>query len=188
MKPALRLIALLLAFVSVTVPALAQGTEADYARAESLRTRLYGLVEGSVDEPAFSEDSKTLIYRRTLKGGGIEFVQVDLTTMTKSAAFDQAAVAKALSDATGRPWKGRHLPFPNYKLAADRTSMEFEANDAKWRCLFDGWSCEKLEDVNRPPPILEGGICLSEKMRNVRFSATSGPPASRRPRTGRKNL
>ena len=157
MRPALRLIALLLAFISATVPAVAQGTEADYAQAENLRTRLYGLVEGSVDEPTFSEDSKTLVYRRTLKGGGVEFVQVDLTTLTKSTAFDQTAVAKALADATGKPWKARHLPFPNYKLAADRTSMEFEASDAKWRCLFEGWTCEKLEDVNRPPPILGMG-------------------------------
>ncbi len=157
MRAVLRLVALMLAFVPAIAPAVAQGTEAEYARAESLRTRVYGLVEGSVDEPTFSEDSRTLVYRRTLKGGGVEFVQVDLVALTKSTAFDQTAVAKALSDATGRPWKGRHLPFPNYKLSADRVSMEFEASDAKWRCLFAGWTCEKLEDLNRPPPVLGMG-------------------------------
>ncbi|MDP3494369.1 MAG: hypothetical protein Q8R82_14745, partial [Hyphomonadaceae bacterium] len=157
MSVALRLFALVLAFVSASLPAMAQGTEADYARAESLRTRVYGLVEGIVDEPTFSEDSQTLVYRRTVKGGGVEFVQVDLAALTKSEAFDQTAVAKALSDATGQPWRGRHLPFPNYKLSADRVSMEFEASDAKWRCLFNGWTCEKLEDVKRPPPVLGMG-------------------------------
>lgn len=35
--------------------------------------------------------------------------------------------------------------------------MEFEASNAKWRCLSAVWTCEKLEDLNRPPPMLGMG-------------------------------
>ena len=153
----LRGFALALALISVAIPAMAQGTAEDYSRAENLRTRYYGLVEGIVDEPTFSEDSQTLVYRRWLNGGGFTFMQLDLVTMTKSPAFDQPAVAKSLANATGRPWGGANLPFSKYKLDADRTSMEFEGTGARWRCMLNVWTCEKLEEVNRPPPVLGMG-------------------------------
>ena len=132
MRAALRQLGLALAFMFAAMPAFGQGTAEDYSRAESLRTRVFGLVAGVVDEPTFSDDSKTLVYRRTAKGGGYEFVQVDLVALTKTAAFDQPAIAKSLEGATGRPWKGGYLPFANYRLSADRASMEFEASNAKW--------------------------------------------------------
>lgn len=154
---ALRVAVLVVAFVAAAMPALSQGSAGDYARAEILRTRLYGMVEGIVEQPTFSEDSKTLAYRRSVKGGGFEFVQVDLTALTKAPGFDQAAIAKSLSDKTGRPWKAGTLPFSTYKLAVDRSSMEFEANNARWKCLLASSACEKLEDLNRPPPVLGMG-------------------------------
>src|SRR5688572_23719913 len=57
--------------------AWAQGTAEDYKRAEEMRTRFFGLVPNLVDEPNFSEDNATLVYRRSLSGGGSEFVKVD---------------------------------------------------------------------------------------------------------------
>lgn len=155
---ALRVAALLVAFVAAAMPAFSQGRTDDYARAEMLRTKLYGAVEGIVDQPTFSEDSKTLVYRRSVKGGGFAFVQVDLTTLTKSPGFDQAAVAMSLGEKTGKPWKAGTLPFSTYKLAADRASMEFEANSARWKCLIATSVCEKLEDLNKPPPVLGMGV------------------------------
>ena len=157
MREALRGFTLALVFVLTAIPALAQGTVEDYARAENLRTAYYGLVEGIADEPTFSDDSRTLVYRRWLKGGGFEFMQVDLVTMTKSPAFDQPAVAKSLAEATGRPWRGPNLPFSSYKLSGDRTSMEFETSSARWRCMLNVWTCDKLEDVSRPPPVIGMG-------------------------------
>jgi dipeptidyl aminopeptidase/acylaminoacyl peptidase len=136
----------------VIAPAFAQGAPADYDRAEALRTRYFGLVDGIADEPVFSADARTLVYRRSLIGGGYEFVSVDLVALTRSPAFDQEGMARALADATGRPYKGANLPFQRYTLSDDRTTMEFEAISAKWRCQLTGASCEKLEDIKRAPP------------------------------------
>ncbi len=151
MKFTLRIAALAL---FAAAPAIAQGTPEDYKRAEELRTRFFGLVEGIADEPKFSEDSKTLVYRRSLTGGGYDFVQIDIATLARTPAFDQPAIAKSLASATGRPWRPHNLPFASYLLSTDRASMEFEASNAKWRCLFVDSSCEKLEDLNRPPPLV----------------------------------
>src|ERR1700754_2597537 len=81
----------------------AQGTAADYQRAEEMRTRYFGLVPDIADEPNFSEDSRTLVYRRTLAGGGSEFMKVDIATLAKTPALDQEKLAKGLSDAAKRP-------------------------------------------------------------------------------------
>ena len=147
---------LLAAFVAVflvmSAPVCAQGAQADYDRAELLRTRFFGLVEGIADEPVFSADGKTLVYRRTMLGGGYQFVQVDVPTLTRGQAFDQVALARTLATTLQRPYGGLNLPFAKYSLTADRAAMEFEASNAKWRCKLSDYSCEKLETINRPPP------------------------------------
>lgn len=93
------LVVLAVAFVGV---AAAQGTVEDYKRAEELRTKYLGLVPNIVEEPNFSEDNKTLVYRRSLPGGGYEFMKVDVATLVKTPALDQEALAKGLSEAAKR--------------------------------------------------------------------------------------
>lgn len=124
-----------------------QGQPADYERAESLRTRYFGLIDRVAEEPNFTTDSKTLIYRRVLKGGSYEFVSIDIPTLTRSPAFDQVALARSLADAAVRPYSAANLPFQRYTLSDDRTSMEFEAAAGKWRCLFVDYSCERIGDA-----------------------------------------
>jgi dipeptidyl aminopeptidase/acylaminoacyl peptidase len=137
---------------ALSMPAYAQGTAGDYERAEGLRTKYFGLVAGSVDEAVFTEDSKTLVYRRSLRGGGNEFVEVDLATLTKKPAFDHNALAKGLATAAVRPYGGANLPFARYTLSPDRASMEFELSGFKWRCRFADYVCEKLEAIERERP------------------------------------
>src|SRR5215510_14214997 len=80
------LIVLAVAFAGAVA---AQGTAADYKRAEELRTKYIGLVPNIADEPNFSEDNRTLIYRRTLLNGGSEFIKVDIATLARTPALDQ---------------------------------------------------------------------------------------------------
>ena len=136
----------------VSAPAVAQGTAADYERAETLRTKYFGLVEGAVDEPVFTDDSKTLVYRRSMIGAGAQFVEVDLATLTKKPAFDHAALARGLATAAVRPYGGANLPFAPYTLSAHRRWMEFELTGFKWPCRFADYVCEKLEAIKRERP------------------------------------
>ncbi len=149
------LAALVLAAAFVSVSAQAQGLPDDYARADTLRTKFFGLVPGIADEPNFSADSRTLVYRRSLMGGGTEFVSVDIATLKKSPAFDQPRLARSLSSLSGRPYEFDRLPFPRYALADDRASMSFEAGTGKWSCKFADYACERTGDWVRPP-VIEG--------------------------------
>src|SRR5262249_5315623 len=74
----------------------AQGTAADYTRAEQLNARYEGLAVNVPDRPTWIGRTSRLWYRRTVKGGGYEFMVVDVAAKTKQPAFDHAKLADAL--------------------------------------------------------------------------------------------
>src|SRR5690606_27890331 len=90
----------LLGALLLLVPAgvRAQGTAADYQRAEGLRERLDGLVVGVAGPPNWIGTSNRFWYRRTAQGGH-EYVLVDAATLEKRPAFDHERLARALSAA-----------------------------------------------------------------------------------------
>lgn len=131
----------------VTGAASAQGTASDYERAETLRTKYFGLVPGIADEPVFSDDSRTLVYRRALIGGGFEFVKVDIATLQKSLAFEHGAIARSLGAATSRPYEATRLPFPRVSIESDLSSIRFDAAGGRWSCRLADHSCERKGDA-----------------------------------------
>src|SRR5262245_30899374 len=70
-------------------PAASQSTPADYARAESVRKRLAGLVVDVVDTAAWIGNSSRFWYRKSVTGGA-QFMIADAATREKKAAFDHA--------------------------------------------------------------------------------------------------
>jgi len=125
----------------------AQGNPTDYARAEMLRTKYFGLVPGIADEPAFTNDSRTLVYRRSLSGGGFEFVKVDIATLQKSTAFEHDAIARSLGAAASRPYEAMRLPFPRFSMESDLSSIGFEAAGGRWSCRLADHACERKGDA-----------------------------------------
>ena len=97
--------------------ASAQGTLADYERAQGLQRKARGLV---VDQPGAANwigESDHFWYAKSVKGGS-EFVLVDATTAAKKPAFDHDKLATAINAAmgghctsTGGPCTGVTLPF-----------------------------------------------------------------------------
>lgn len=147
-------LALLAAAGAVVGAAVAQGTPDDYERAEGLRARFDGLAYDIADEPSFTPDSRTLVYRKLLKGGAYEFVAMDVATLAKAPAFNPALLAEALSKASMRQMTGTRLPFQRFEMANDRTSIELTAVGARWRCELFGYTCEKLvEPPAKAPPV-----------------------------------
>src|SRR5207249_9445457 len=92
--------ALGLLFILLPIPAFAQGTPADYARANGLRDK-YEAAAGEIAGTASAVgDTHRFWYRKAVKGGD-QFIVVDADTQQKRPAFDHEAIAKALSAATG---------------------------------------------------------------------------------------
>jgi len=90
--------------------ALAQGTLADYERAQGLQAKARGLVVDTTAAATWIGDSGQFWYSRTVKGGS-EFLIVDATTATKKPAFDHDKLATAINSATGGHYTGLALPF-----------------------------------------------------------------------------
>src|SRR5580693_8883085 len=90
--------------------ALAQGTLADYERAQSLTAKARGLVVNQPGAPNWIGESDHFWYSKTVKGG-TEFVLVDASSATKKPAFDHDRLANAIDTASGGHYTGLTLPF-----------------------------------------------------------------------------
>jgi dipeptidyl aminopeptidase/acylaminoacyl peptidase len=122
----------------------AQGTLADYERAQTVNQSLQGLVLNSPSPATWIEDSNRFWYRLTVEGGE-EFLLVDAESGERGPAFDHAHVASALSDATGRDIDAVDLPFNSFEYLDGETAIRFNMQGNSWRCELDRSSCERWD-------------------------------------------
>jgi dipeptidyl aminopeptidase/acylaminoacyl peptidase len=125
-------------------PALAQGTLADYARADSLEDRLGGLVIDIAEAPNWIAESNRFWYRKSV-AGGFRFVTVDAVSRSKQPSFDHdrmAGAVSAMGPAAGDdPVTAITLPFEEFEFEEDLESIEFELADSTWSCTVTNYVC-----------------------------------------------
>jgi dipeptidyl aminopeptidase/acylaminoacyl peptidase len=126
------------------VPASAQGTRADYMRADSFAARTRGLVLDVAEAPSWIGHGSRFWYRKSVTGGNA-FVLVDPTTRAKGPAFDHQRLAVALAalptfqDDTVTAVR---LPFTRFTFVDEERALEFTAADSTWRCVLATFVCE----------------------------------------------
>ncbi|NQV24085.1 MAG: DPP IV N-terminal domain-containing protein [Rhodopirellula sp.] len=113
--------------------AVAQGTLADYDRANSLRETTRNTVFRQKVEPNWTADGKRLWYRIEVAPGEFEFVIVNAIVGTRELAFDQQELAKQLADATKKSVIAERLPFQRLVLINDEDAIEFSAFSGVWK-------------------------------------------------------
>ena len=101
-----------------SLPALAQGTIADYQRAMGLRDRFDGLTVDVPEAANWIEETNRFWYRKSVAGGN-EFVLFDAATLEKGPAFDHERVATALSEGAEEPYTAVTLPFRTFEFVDD---------------------------------------------------------------------
>src|SRR5688572_33472632 len=87
MKKASVISVLSAALVSLSEPATAQVTAADYQRAQSLRQQYEAVAVAVPDAPTWVGKTHNFYYRRSL-ANGYEFVMVEADTQRTQRAFD----------------------------------------------------------------------------------------------------
>jgi hypothetical protein len=148
MKPA-RLLGLAIVFAAGYAPAVcAQGTAADYERANGLRAKYEGLVANVPGPVTWIENTHRFWYRKITRGG-FEFVMVDADTQRKAPAFDHQKLAAALSKATGKSYSATTLPFTNLTIADDEKTLEGTFDGASWSCTLTDYVCSPAEPRRR---------------------------------------
>ncbi len=122
----------------------AQGTQADYLRADSFAARARGLVVDQAEAPTWIGETSRFWYRKSVTGGNA-FVLVDPATQAKGPAFDHARLAGALAalptfqDDTVTAVR---LPFTTFTFVDEERALEFTAADSTWRCGLVDFACE----------------------------------------------
>ncbi len=127
---------------------LAQGTLADYQRADSLRHRIQGLAVNLPGRVTWVDTTSRFWYRKSVKGGN-EFVLVDAATLAKKPAFDHQRLADSLSAATGEKHAALNLPFTAIIFVDNERAIEFEVGDSRWKCSLSDYRCKKLGPIER---------------------------------------
>jgi dipeptidyl aminopeptidase/acylaminoacyl peptidase len=141
----------------------AQGTRADYERADSFDVRTRGLVLNVVEEPNWIGETSRFWYRKSVDGGNA-FTLVDATTLEKRPAFDHDRIASSLSSARDTTYTGVTLPFRSFTYEDEEQSIEFVVSlterrrgsapapgDSTWRCSMSDHQCENLGPVPERP-------------------------------------
>jgi dipeptidyl aminopeptidase/acylaminoacyl peptidase len=147
----LRLVVMVLGAVLAARGAGAQGTKADYERAQGLRERYQYLTTAVADAPVWIGKTTRFYYRVTIKGGH-EFVMVDATTQQKQPAFDHTKLAAALTKVSGtaKPYIPTRLPFNVFTFSEDEKSIDLSIERARWICALADYTCKPQDSNFRP--------------------------------------
>lgn len=123
-------------------PILAQGTLADYQRAQrflagNVRHLVFsaGMADwiGKTDKFWYAENSSA----------GKQFIVVDAASNSVHPAFDHQKLAAALSRATGESYSATNLPFEYIEFTENEAAIQFQLDGADWTCNLSDYRCSK---------------------------------------------
>ncbi|MGH9386684.1 MAG: DPP IV N-terminal domain-containing protein [Vicinamibacterales bacterium] len=145
------LIAVSLATVGTTVTraqqrsARAALTTEDYTRAERFMPyHTNPLVSnGRVQATWLPRDR---FWYRNQTASGSEFILVDATRGSRAPAFNHTALAAALGAATGKSYEAARLPFTQFTMADDGTTITVSVEGKRWTCDVQGTKCSASAD------------------------------------------
>ena len=139
------------ALVLLCTAAAAQAApdEAAFRRSIGLRRAWQDLTREVAWPAHWTPDGRRFSYRKTV-AGGFAFETVDAKTLAKSAAFDTAKLAAALSLARHEAVDPMHLPFAEFDYADDGRAITFSFDETQWKCGIVVYRCEAVVDRSRP--------------------------------------
>ena len=149
-----RTLLLLAAFVSVLLPnrADAQGSRADYERADSLQRMTRDKVVRVRVRPRWLPDGDRFWYAIVVAQGRHRFYLVDARSGERTDAFDHKQLATALTETTGETVHAGRLPFRSIEFSEEGGAILFNAGTRRWRWHLDE---SRLEEVGRDDQTLE---------------------------------
>ncbi|MEI7987318.1 MAG: hypothetical protein WCI55_16980, partial [Armatimonadota bacterium] len=110
----------------------AQGTKADYDRANGFREKFRGLVLNERIAPNWIGNSEKFWYMKQGVGGTKEFILVDPLSSKKAPAFDHKKVAEAVTKVTSNAAEPDKLPFNQIDFTPDLKSVLVRLNNKSY--------------------------------------------------------
>ncbi len=140
-----------LVLVASTHPSIyAQGTKADYERANNLRSSTSGKVfRSEVRANWIDDEGNDFWYRVRLPEDKSEFILVRPEKGTRTPLFDSKKLAEALHKASGQAVQADKLPFDYLKVELGK-ALQFNAFGKGWKLQLDSYSISEVDKVERP--------------------------------------
>jgi|CZKC01.1.fsa_nt_gi dipeptidyl aminopeptidase/acylaminoacyl peptidase len=162
-----RIVVFAILFSIAPIVTRAQGTAADYQRANSLREKFQRLAVNVPGQTNWIEGTNHFWYRKSVPGGN-EFILVDAESLTRKPAFDHEKLAAALTAASGTKYTSATLPFTDPPLPGGRggfgvtpvgalnftdheSAIAFAAAGFMWNCSLNSYECTKGAAVQQGP-------------------------------------
>jgi dipeptidyl aminopeptidase/acylaminoacyl peptidase len=142
MKRRLHRFAVIILCLMFASPSYAQGTQADYERANALREKFTGLAINLPERANWIGSTTRFWYRKAVKGGN-EFVLVDAETMAKRPAFDHVKIAASLSTAANEKYEALKLPFQSISFVEGESAIDITVSGSLYRCSLSDSVCRR---------------------------------------------
>ncbi len=119
-------------------------TTDDYARAERFMPyNTTPLVSNGAVRPTWLPGDR-FWYRNQIAAGS-EFVVVDPATGSRAPAFNHAGLAASLSSATGKSYDAARLPFMQFTMNDEGTTITVTVEGRQWTCDVQGKQCNAAD-------------------------------------------
>ena len=138
---------LFLIFASFT-SAYAQGTAADYERANGLRAKYEAAAIDIAGTPTWIGNTHRFWYRKLSRGAN-EYVIYDVDTLKKQPAFDHEKIAASLSKLTSNTYKPQDLSLAQLRFDNSVTSFNATIDGTAVRCTIADSACTKVDVPDR---------------------------------------
>ncbi len=136
----------ILIFANLCASLSAQGTKADYERANGLRKLTANKVYKARVTPHWSADNTRFWYRNDLADGVREFILVDTAKATRQGAFDHEKLAKSLGKALEKEIDARRLPFDDLQFSDDGQSVVLHSEGKSWHCNLENYELREAKN------------------------------------------
>jgi dipeptidyl aminopeptidase/acylaminoacyl peptidase len=139
-----------LLLLALITEAFAQGTRADYDRANGLAKLTEGKIFKQRVKANWRPGNTNFWYRNDLAGGAREFIFVDAVKGERRPAFDHARLATALAQSAGKAFTAQNLPLEQLDFADGGTTLRFSAEGQRWQCNLGTFEL-RAAGTNAPP-------------------------------------
>jgi dipeptidyl-peptidase 4 len=153
----------------------AQGTKADYERANKLREQTRGKVFRDRVEPHWAGEHH-FWYRVQFEKDLHEFIVVNAKMGKRETAFDHTKLAKALGKETNSELDANRLPFRDIRFFPEDNSIEFDYK-GKWKLTRNDGKLAKIAKGDERMPVKQS---TSESPGSRKDESKPDRPRSRR--------
>jgi dipeptidyl-peptidase-4 len=127
-------------------PAVAQGTQDDYDRANALRELTRNKVFRDSIRPQWSSDGNRFWYKVSVAPDQFEFVLVDALTARREPAFDHQRLAELLSDERGEAINATTLPIERIDFRESTAELLVITRSDRWLINRQSGEMTRLTD------------------------------------------